>query len=96
MIEFATHLPTTFHSKTSQATLGQGGSNEFIDYIFQAICDPQPIVRACASDALSQCLKILVERRHQSLTGLLCQVYFSLMNGLQQDTTSNIHQLIPL
>lgn len=88
LIEFATHLPTTFHSKTSQATLGQGGSNEFIDYIFQAICDPQPIVRACASDALSQCLRILVERRHQSLTGLLCQVYFSLIDGLQQDTAN--------
>ena len=88
LIEFATHLPTTFHSKTSQATLGQGGSNEFIDYIFQAICDPQPIVRACAADALSQCLNILVERRHQSLTGLLCQVYFSLMDGLQQDTSN--------
>ena len=68
--------------------MGQGGSNEFIDYIFQAICDPQPIVRACAADALSQCLKILVERRHQSLTGLLCQVYFSMIDGLQQDTTN--------
>ena len=29
-----------------------------------------------------------MERRHQSLTGLLCQVYFSLMDGLQQDSTS--------
>jgi Domain of unknown function (DUF3385) len=92
LIEFATHLPTTFHSKTSQATLGQGGSNEFIDHIFQAICDPQPIVRACATDALSQCLKILVERQHQSLTGLLCQVYYSLMDGLQQENTTTKKQ----
>jgi serine/threonine-protein kinase mTOR len=85
LMEFATHLPTTFHSKTSQATLGQGGSNEFLDHIFQAIWDPQPIVRACAADALVQCLKILVERQHPSLTGLLCQVYFNLVEGLQEE-----------
>lgn len=84
--ELAIHAPTAFHSKTSQSTLGQGGSNEFIDNIFQAIRDPHPIVRACAADALSQCLKILVERRHPSLTGLLCQVHFSLTEGLEQDT----------
>jgi serine/threonine-protein kinase mTOR len=83
--EFAIHAPAAFHSKTSQSTLGQGGSNEFLDYIFQAIRDPQPIVRACATDALSECLEIIVERRHPSLTGLLCQVHFSLMEGLQQD-----------
>lgn len=56
-----------------------------MDHIFEAIRDPQPIVRACAADALSQCLKILVERRHLSLTGLLCQVHFSMMEGLQQE-----------
>jgi FKBP12-rapamycin complex-associated protein len=85
--EFALHAPTTFHSKTSQSALGQGnGSNEFLDQIFQAIRDPQPIVRACAADALSQCLKILVERRHLSMTGLLCQVHFALMEGLTVDT----------
>ena len=85
--EFAIHAPTTFHSKTSQSTLGQGGSNEFLDHIFQAIRDPQPIVRVCAADALSQCLKILVERRHSSLTGLLCQVHFAVMEGLQIDAS---------
>lgn len=83
--EFAIHAPTTFHSKTSQSTLGRGGSNEFLDHIFQAIRDPQPIVRACAADALSQCLKILVDRRHLSLTGLLCQVHFAMMEGLKID-----------
>jgi serine/threonine-protein kinase mTOR len=83
--KFAIHAPAAFHSKTSQSTLGQGGSNEFLDHIFQAIRDPQPIVRACATDALSECLEIIVERRHPSLTGLLCQVHFSLMEGLQQD-----------
>jgi serine/threonine-protein kinase mTOR len=85
--ELAIHAPTAFHSKTSQSTLGQGGSNEFLDHIFEAIRDPQPIVRACAADALSQCLKILVERQHSSLTGLLCQVFFSLAEGLKQETT---------
>ena len=84
--EFAIHAPTAFYSKTSQSTLGQGGSNEFMDYIFQAVRDPQPIVRACAADALSQCLKILMERQHMSLTGLLCQVHFSLMEGLEEDS----------
>lgn len=83
--EFAIHAPTTFYSKTSQSTLGQGGSNEFVDYIFQAVRDPQPIVRACAADALSQCLKILMERKHMSLTGLLCQVHFCVMEGLEYE-----------
>ncbi|MGK3735478.1 MAG: hypothetical protein ACI90V_002318 [Bacillariaceae sp.] len=87
--EFATHAPTAFYSKTSQSTLGQGGSNEFLDYIFQAVRDRQPIVRACAADALSQCLKILMERQHMSLTGLLCQVHFSVMDGLNLQTPNN-------
>ena len=87
--EFAIHAPTAFYSKTSQSTLGQGGSNEFLDYIFQAVRDPQPIVRACAADALSQCLKILMERQHMSLTGLLCQVHFSVMEGLDLQLPTN-------
>jgi len=84
--EFAIHAPTAFYSKTSQSG-AYGGSNEFLETIFQAIRDPQPIVRVCAADALSQCLRILVERRVSSLTGLLCQVHFALMEGLQQDAT---------
>ena len=87
--EFAVNAPTAFYSKTSQTTLGQGGSNEFLDYIFQAIRDPQPIVRACAADALSQCLKILMDRQHSSLTGLLCQVHFAVMDGLSIEMPSN-------
>lgn len=86
MEQFAIHAPTAFYAKTSQST-SYGGSNEFLEIIFQAIRDPQPIVRVCAADALSQCLKILVERRVSSLTSLLCQVHFSLMEGLQQDLT---------
>jgi len=87
--EFAIHAPTAFYSKTSQSTLGQGGSNEFLDYIFQAVRDPQPIVRACAADALSHCLRILMERQHVSLTGLLCQVHFSVMEGLNLQIPKN-------
>lgn len=87
MKEFAIHAPTAFYAKSSQSTLGQGGSNEFLDHIFQAVRDPQPIVRASAADALSQCLKILMERQQTSLTGLLCQVHFSVMEGFEQDTT---------
>mmetsp|Transcript_48383 Transcript_48383/g.54822 ORF Transcript_48383/g.54822 Transcript_48383/m.54822 type:complete len:3288 (-) Transcript_48383:257-10120(-) len=87
--EFAIHAPTAFYSKTSQSTLGQGGSNEFLEHIFQAVRDPQPIVRACAADALSQCLKILMERQHMSLTSLLCQVHFSVMDGLNLHTPNN-------
>ncbi len=69
--------------------MGHGGSNEFLDHIFKAVRDPQPIVRACAVDALSQCLKILVERQPRSLVGLLCQVHFALMEGFQDDPSNN-------
>lgn len=92
--EFAIHAPTAFYSKTSQSTLGQGGSNEFLDYIFQAVRDQQPIVRACAADALSECLKILMERQHTSLTGLLCQVHFNVMECLKQETNKKIRDAI--
>eukprot|EP00980_Cylindrotheca_fusiformis_P012609 scaffold3084_cov144-Cylindrotheca_fusiformis.AAC.57 len=83
--ELAIHAPTAFYSKTSQSTLGHGGSNDFLDFIFKAVRDPQPIVRACAADALSQCLKILMERQHLSLTALLCQVHFSVMEGFEYE-----------
>jgi len=43
-------------------------------------------VRACAADALSHCLKIIVKHQHLSMTGLLCQVHFALMDGLNEDT----------
>lgn len=85
--EFAIHATTTFHSKTSQSSLGRSGSNEFLDHIFEAIRDPQPIVRTAAADALSPCLERLVARRHVSLTALLCQVHFSVMEGLKSDTS---------
>jgi serine/threonine-protein kinase mTOR len=69
----------------SSSTSRQDGFNEFFEYIFGAIRDPQPIVRACAVDALSQCLKIIVHRRHYlSLTTLLCQVYALVKSGLEE------------
>ena len=84
--EFAIHAPTTFYSKTSQSTLGQGGSNEFVDYIFQAVRDPQPIVRACAADALSQCLKILMERKKVLKKGFLIKKKDFLVKGKNLET----------
>lgn len=92
--ELAVHAPTTFYSKTSQSTLGLFGSNEFLDHIFEAIRDQQPIVRACAADALSECLEILMDRQHLSLTGLLCQVHFSVMEGLQEPTNTKNWSLV--
>ena len=82
--ELAIYAPAAFYSKTSDVT----GSNEFLDLIFGVLSDVQPIVRACAADALSQCLKILVDRHHSSLTALLCQVHFHLMEGLDQTIDS--------
>lgn len=81
--ELAINAPTAFYAKTSST--GHVGSNEFLNSITAVLSDPQPIVRVCAADALSQCLKILVDRRHASLTAQLCQVHFALMDGLKQD-----------
>lgn len=81
------NAPTAFYAKTSAS--GHGGSNVFFDHIAAVLADPQPIVRACAADAFSQCLKILVDRQHASLTVLLCQIHFSLMDGLKQHPTKN-------
>ena len=85
--ELAINAPTAFYAKTS--TAGNGGSNEFLNHVASVLSDPQPIVRACAADALSQCLKILVDRQHASLTALLCQIHFSVMDGLKQHPTKN-------
>lgn len=83
--ELAINASTAFFAKTTQTNVGHGGSNEFLDRIIPVLADPQPIVRACAADALSQCLKILVHRQHASLTALLCQIHFSLMDNLKPD-----------
>ena len=83
--ELAINAPTTLYSKTSQAVLGHGGSSDFIEYILLAVRDPQPIVRACAADALSRYLKILVERQQISLTSLLWQVHHGVMEGFKYD-----------
>ena len=84
--EFAIHAPTAFYSKTSQSSLGQGGNqNLLLDSIFSgAVFDPQPIVRACAADAVTSCLNIIMERQHVSLTAILCQVYAHVLEGLNQ------------
>lgn len=91
--ELAMNSPTAFYSKTTslrvgETSVGHGGSSEFLEYIFPVIRDPQPIVRACAADALSQCLKILLERMQISLTGALCKVYSAMMEGLNSYDSS--------
>ena len=62
---------------------GLGGTNDFLDHILPAIWDSQPIVRACAADALSECLAILMERQPSSMTAPLCSLYSSMMEGLR-------------
>ena len=94
LTELAVHTPSTLHSKTSQTEYGLGGSNEFIDHLFDAVKDPQPIVRACAADALSQNLKILVQRGQTALTRILCQVYRNTLQGLQQDDSKQPWRIV--
>ena len=81
--ELARNAPTAFYTKTTQSNGAHGGSNDFIDYIFPVLLDPQPIVRACAADALGACLKVIIERQPKSTTGLLCQVFSSMMDGFK-------------
>ena len=90
LLEIAIHAPTAFFSITSQSNTTvatSGGTNQFLELIFPVIRDVQPIVRACAVDALSQCLKILVDRQQMSLTSMLCGLHFELMDGLEYDPT---------
>ncbi len=67
----------------NQTVMGQGGTDEFLTQIFPALRDTQPIVRACAADALAECLKIIVDpsRKHHSTTGILCQIYSFVIEG---------------
>lgn len=85
--EIAKNAPTAFFSITSQNRSASGGTSQFLDHIFPVIRDVQPIVRACAADALSSCLKVLVDRQQLSLTGMLCRLYFDMMEDLQYDPT---------
>ncbi|EED89568.1 phosphatidylinositol 3-kinase (PI3K)-like protein [Thalassiosira pseudonana CCMP1335] len=62
--ELARCAPTAFYSKT----------HNFLDHIFPVLRDPQPIVRVCAADALSECLQILMERQHRNMTASLLEV----------------------
>ena len=63
---------------------GAGGTNDFLDHIFVALRDPQPIVRACAADALSECLGILMERQQRRvMTAPLCTLYANVADGLR-------------
>lgn len=69
----------------NQTFMGQGGTDEFVKQMFPVLRDPQPIVRACAADALAACLKIIVDpsRKHHSTTAILCQIYSFVIDGLK-------------
>ena len=81
--ELALNAPTAFFTKTTQTILGQPANNDFIDQIFPVLRDPQPIVRVCAADALGACLRVIMDRKLSSTTGLLCQVYTSMLEGFE-------------
>lgn len=51
--------------------------------------DPQPIVRVCAADALSECLAILMERQRGSMTAPLCTLHRQMMEGLEYNGDGN-------
>jgi len=87
LMEIAIHAPTAFFSITNQSNTSGSGTNQFLDLIFPVIRDTQPIVRACAADALSKCLKILVDRQQLSLTAMLCGLHCDVMEGLEYDPT---------
>jgi hypothetical protein len=79
------HTPTVLPRDGSggASITGLGVTNDFLDHILPALRDPQPIVRACAADALSECLAILMERQPSSMTAPLCTLYASMMDGLR-------------
>lgn len=62
---------------------GLGGTNDFLDHIMPVLNDPQPIVRVCAADALSECLAILMDRQKGTMTAPLCTLHSSMMDGLK-------------
>ena len=63
--------------------LGLSGTNEFLEHIHPVLTDPHPIVRVCAADALSECLKILMDRQQRAMTAPLCKLHSQMMDGLQ-------------
>ena len=87
--ELAQNAPTAFFTKTTQTIAGQAGSNDFLDHIFPVLRDPQPIVRVCAADALGACLRVIIERKPSSTTGLLCHVYTGMMDGFDAPKRSS-------
>ena len=76
---------------SSSLLAGLGGTNDFLDHIGPVLRDPQPVVRACAADALSECLSILMERQHRSMTAPLCSMYFDVLDGLRPPPPSDDH-----
>lgn len=55
--ELARNATISFYGKTQSSDL-RGSGNALHESVFPILRDPQPIVRACAADALSECLRI--------------------------------------
>jgi FKBP12-rapamycin complex-associated protein len=81
MNELAINAPAVFISKINQEDTHVITS----DIFFPVLGDPQPIVRVCAADALTEFLKVVMDRKHRSITGLLCNFYSNAMDGFQSD-----------
>jgi len=73
---------------------GLGGTNDFLDNIMPVLRDPQPIVRVCAADALSECLVILMNRQQHPMIAPLCTLFTKMMEGLTPPRSSDKPQHI--
>jgi hypothetical protein len=90
--ELAREAPTAFYAKTQQSRDGETWiSNEFLDNIFPVMRDRRLIVRVCAADALSECIKILMERQPTSMTAPLCNLFSDMMQGLTFDPSDRLN-----
>ena len=62
------NAPTSFYSKKQLLDLCSS-INTLLKSVFHVLHNPQPIVPACAANALFNCLCILIKRRHPSTMG---------------------------
>lgn len=53
-----------------------------MECIIPILRDSVPLVRAAAVDALAECIKLIIKKRHRSKTSLLCKIHAGVMEGL--------------
>ena len=75
--ELAINAPAVFMSKINQ----EGTNALAADIFFPVLRDLQPIVRVCAADALNEFLRVVIDRKYRSATGLLCNYYSSAIDS---------------